>query len=356
VLGLALAIPQAAHSAVPQAQQTTYTIAQVAEHHTAPDCWSAVSGGVYNLTPWIKEHPGGASVIVAMCGVDATAAFMSQHGTSSGGSHDGRDDDGAQRRDRGESGDHDSHGPSAQATQSHDSEDGEDAEDNDSDNGDALEALAKYRIGTLVLTAPTPTPTPTGPTYTMAQVATHNTAASCWTVVSSTVYDLTKFVKRHEGGKLAITALCGKDATLSFLAQHKGERKPLATLAKYRIGTVTTTPGPTPTPTPTVTPTPTPTVTPTPTPTVTPTPTPTVTPTPTGYTMAQVAGHSTVANCWTVLSGIVYDLTGFMSVHPGGTAIAPACGGDGTALFTGRHGTVPSYTAALVPYKLGPLI
>lgn len=59
---------------------TKYTLAQVAAHKSSTDCWSVVSGGVYNLTSWIAQHPGGEAAIKGMCGVDATSAFMSQHG------------------------------------------------------------------------------------------------------------------------------------------------------------------------------------------------------------------------------------------------------------------------------------
>lgn len=57
-----------------------YTLAQVEAHNTGTDCWSVVSGGVYNLTSWIAQHPGGQSSILGMCGRDATGAFMAQHG------------------------------------------------------------------------------------------------------------------------------------------------------------------------------------------------------------------------------------------------------------------------------------
>ena len=57
-----------------------YTLAQVALHSKSGDCWSAVSGGVYNLTSWIAQHPGGASAIISLCGIDGTSGFMAQHG------------------------------------------------------------------------------------------------------------------------------------------------------------------------------------------------------------------------------------------------------------------------------------
>ena len=82
--------------------------------------------------------------------------------------------------------------------------------------------------------SPTPTATPAG--YTMAQVAANNTSASCWSVVSSNVYDLTKWISSHPGGASAITSLCGRDGTASFNAQHRGSGTPQRTLASYLLG------------------------------------------------------------------------------------------------------------------------
>jgi hypothetical protein len=64
-------------AAVANAQSASYTLADVAAHASASDCWMVLnSNKVYNLTPFIKMHPGG-SVIVASCGKDGTAAFAS---------------------------------------------------------------------------------------------------------------------------------------------------------------------------------------------------------------------------------------------------------------------------------------
>lgn len=103
--------------------------------------------------------------------------------------------------------------------------------------------------------APTPTPTPSAtaskpapqpsasPTpeittqsaYTMAKVKENNSAASCWTVVSGNVYDLTQWIKSHPGGSSAILSLCGTDGTASFRAQHRGAGRPESTLAGYLL-------------------------------------------------------------------------------------------------------------------------
>lgn len=57
-----------------------YTLADVAKHSKASDCWTIVRANVYDLTSWISKHPGGSQAIINQCGKDATAAFESQHG------------------------------------------------------------------------------------------------------------------------------------------------------------------------------------------------------------------------------------------------------------------------------------
>ena len=110
--------------------------------------------------------------------------------------------------------------------------------------------------------------------------------------------------------------------------------------------TVSATPTPTPTPTPVVTPTPTPTR------VVTPTPTPTVV----GYTMAQVRANNTARSCWTAIDGVVYDLTRWISNHPGGSgAILFLCGTDGTNAFSAQHQNQARPAIRLDTYRLGPL-
>ena len=54
----------------------TFTLAVVAQHATKDDCWMAMEGGVYDITPVIAsgKHPGGAAII-AGCGKDGTAMF-----------------------------------------------------------------------------------------------------------------------------------------------------------------------------------------------------------------------------------------------------------------------------------------
>lgn len=59
------------------APNEVYTLAEVATHNSAEDCWTIINGTVYNMTNYIARHPGG-SVIVDACGQDGTLLFTSR--------------------------------------------------------------------------------------------------------------------------------------------------------------------------------------------------------------------------------------------------------------------------------------
>ena len=104
------------------------------------------------------------------------------------------------------------------------------------------------------------------------------------------------------------------------------------------------------------TPTATPTATPQSTTTSVATPTPTPTVTQSSYTMADVRTNSTRAKCWTVIDKKVYDLTNWISAHPGREApILFLCGKDGTNSFKAQHANESNPMARLASYLLGPL-
>ena len=58
------------------------SISEIKKHNSRDDCWSIVSGKVYNLTSFVQQHPGGIELIASICGTDGTAAFSNQHGSS----------------------------------------------------------------------------------------------------------------------------------------------------------------------------------------------------------------------------------------------------------------------------------
>lgn len=74
--------------------------------------------------------------------------------------------------------------------------------------------------------------------YTLAQVATHHDAASCWTVIDEKVYDLTSWIARHPGGEGAILSICGTNGSSAFNDQHGGQGRPAQLLASFKIGTL----------------------------------------------------------------------------------------------------------------------
>ncbi len=90
--------------------------------------------------------------------------------------------------------------------------------------------------------------------------------------------------------------------------------------------------------------------------TTTTTTTTTTTKTPGTYTMADVAAHSGKTSCWTTIEGSVYDLTSWISRHPGGeTAILSICGKDGTKAFEGQHSGQTKPEQMLASFKIGVL-
>ncbi|MBL8029943.1 MAG: hypothetical protein JNN11_01720 [Candidatus Doudnabacteria bacterium] len=61
-------------------QVKVYTMSEIALANSAENCLSVVNSKVYNLTEWIKKHPGGQKAILGICGQDGTEAFTKQHG------------------------------------------------------------------------------------------------------------------------------------------------------------------------------------------------------------------------------------------------------------------------------------
>jgi cytochrome b involved in lipid metabolism len=72
--------------------------------------------------------------------------------------------------------------------------------------------------------------------YTLAEVATHADASSCFTIVRTNVYNLTSWINKHPGGSKAILALCGKDGTSLFENKHGGQERPENELQGFEIG------------------------------------------------------------------------------------------------------------------------
>ena len=163
------------------------------------------------------------------------------------------------------------------------------------------------------------------------------------------------YLGRYSGtAKAGVYSFVITSRAKSAITVAVGDREVPGEVVRGAAASVTPTPVATPTPssTPTVV------VTPSPTPTVTASPTPTPTPTPTiaGYTMAQVKANNSAKSCWTAIDGFVYNLTSWISSHPGGAgAILFLCGTDGTNAFKAQHEQQARPAVRLDSYKLGPL-
>jgi len=78
------AMPEELTEEAPAASADTsiLSLETVALNDSEGSCWTVINGNVYDLTDWISSHPGGASRILGLCGIDGTSQFQGQHGGS----------------------------------------------------------------------------------------------------------------------------------------------------------------------------------------------------------------------------------------------------------------------------------
>ena len=51
-----------------------YTLADIAQHNSQKDIWIVIKGKVYDVTPYVEEHPGGLAIL-RNAGGDTTEGF-----------------------------------------------------------------------------------------------------------------------------------------------------------------------------------------------------------------------------------------------------------------------------------------
>ena len=85
-------------------------------------------------------------------------------------------------------------------------------------------------------------------TYTLTDVASHNSASDCWMVINNNVYNLTAYLPDHDK-ELNIRPWCGTNATEDYNTKNgRGQNHSTqadALLEEYVIGTITTSTVPT---------------------------------------------------------------------------------------------------------------
>lgn len=52
---------------------------ELKKHNTTEDAWTVLQGRVYNITPYLKFHPGGVDELMKVAGKDGTKLFKYFH-------------------------------------------------------------------------------------------------------------------------------------------------------------------------------------------------------------------------------------------------------------------------------------
>src|SRR5690554_5914183 len=60
-----------------------YRREDVIRHNNLNDCWIIVFNQVYDITHFIKNHPGGFEILLSRAGEDASSFFQTRHGRNS---------------------------------------------------------------------------------------------------------------------------------------------------------------------------------------------------------------------------------------------------------------------------------
>jgi len=104
-------------------------------------------------------------------------------------------------------------------------------------------AVGGFWIASLMTTAPDAgaevKPAAAVRVVTAAEVARHNSAADCWMILGTDVFDFSTYLPQHPSDPDVITPWCGKDASEAYLTKTKGRpHSPYADslLPKYHIG------------------------------------------------------------------------------------------------------------------------
>lgn len=74
------------------------------------------------------------------------------------------------------------------------------------------------------------------------------------------------------------------------------------------------------------------------------------------FTIEEVQKHNTLTDCYIILDKKVYNITDFISKHPGGTLVLlKYAGKDITKIYKQIHGKDSDYTKYLKNYYLGTI-
>ena len=171
---------------------------------------------------------------------------------------------------------------------------------------------------------------------TIQEVSNHASKNDCWVIIDGGVYALDSYMAKHPGGTKVLAALCGKDGTQAFQSQHARQALPKAELEKHYLGKLgSSNQAQQPS---------------------TAEPKTQVQQNSSVISQEDLLAHSTLDSCWAAVDGVVYDLSGYGSEHPGGASqIQALCGTDATAAFSSEHGFVGTPANVLAAMKIGEI-
>jgi cytochrome b involved in lipid metabolism len=185
---------------------STLSLAEIAKHNSANDCWLLINNNVYDVSSFISAHPGGAGTIIPNCGKESTQAFDTKgsnkpHSASANamlkdyyiGALNQVFNSASKNSSPASSGASQGSGPVVAPT-------------NNPSNNPAPTNSATNTV----------TNTAVGLTLNLAEISKHNTRSDCWLLINNKVYNVSSFIAAHPGGAGTIIPNCGKESTQAF--------------------------------------------------------------------------------------------------------------------------------------------
>lgn len=173
---------KAAANVVSANKDEVYSMEEVKKHNHKNDCWVVVDNVVYNVTYFLKDHPGGPEAVIRYAGKDATKAFNDQE------SHDS-----AARRQLADM---------AIGTLA-----GGKSTNSTKDSGKSSSGATSNKLAS------------GGKLISWLELSSHRSETDCWVAVEGKVYDVTDYLQKHPGGAQIMLNASGRDATKEFVDQ-----------------------------------------------------------------------------------------------------------------------------------------
>lgn len=165
---------------------------------------------------------------------------------------------------------------------------------------------------------------------TESSIASHSSIEDCWLIISNKVYDVTNYLSQHPGGRAVVLPYCGKEATVAFTTQDcegTHSQSALEQLGALYLGNLNQRMETTGVVINTNSNSNTNSIT-------APVDSSSIT-----FSTALVAEHATTSDCWLIINSGVYDVSNYLTSHPGGQSIVlPYCGKEATQAFNTQDG------------------